>query len=81
MYTAIPVVEIHIQGYKDPIDFCIKVKCFRGFFDGFLKMIDGPILINKPFQTSLVWKVPIVKSVFLIKTNSFSSSQSFDERL
>ena len=56
---AIPVVEFLIQGYKNPIDFCIKVKCSKEFFDisqdGMMASQQnlGQFLQNKLFLVSL----------------------------
>ena len=50
---------------QNPIDFCLKVKCTKGFFDIFWSGMTASLqnlcqfLQNKHFQTLFIWKLPI----------------------
>ena len=75
------------SGIQKEIGFCLQVNTFKGNFDIFWKRSNaepkkiGHIFTKKPFQTWLIWKVPIIKKIVLLgekSTLDFSSQQVFD---
>ena len=61
---AVPVVNFQVWVYilQDPIDFCLKMKCFKGFLDTFWNWNWLQILTSLWNETKIIRKVLMKKS-------------------